>query len=89
MSGAARAVFPRAAPTRGPFDKAGREAWLEKADRKRKEAVLGRMLHRVATDADMPPADRAEYELFRANDPASFDAAKGFLEAELRKAKGP
>jgi hypothetical protein len=51
-------------------------------------AVLGRMLKRLATDADMPPADSAEYELFRAKDLASFDAVRDFLESELRRARG-
>jgi hypothetical protein len=71
-----------------PFDKAGREAWVRSADAKSREAVLGRMLRRVGTDRDMPPTDAAEYTLFRAADPAAFDAATAFLEAELRKAKG-
>ncbi|HYH69468.1 MAG TPA: hypothetical protein VD866_32535 [Urbifossiella sp.] len=72
-----------------PFDRAGREAWVKSADSRTREAVLGRMLRRVGTDRDMPPTDAAEYTLFRANDPAAFDAVSAFLEAELRKAKSP
>lgn len=71
-----------------PLDKAGREAWVRSADAKTREVVLGRMLRRVGTDRDMPPTDAAEYTLFRANDPAAFDAVTAFLEAELRKATG-
>lgn len=71
-----------------PFDQAGREAWVRSADAKSREAVLGRMLRRLGTDRDMPPTDAAEYTLFRAGDPAAFDAVSAFLEAELRRAKG-
>jgi hypothetical protein len=70
-----------------PFDKAGREAWVKFADRKRAATVLGRILKRVGTDKDMPPEDAAEYELFRKQDPAAFDEVRRFLEAELRKVK--
>jgi hypothetical protein len=71
-----------------PFDKAGREAWIKTTDRKRKSAVLTRMIRRLVTDKDMPPEDAAEYELFRVKDTTAFNEAKSFLEAELKKVKG-
>jgi hypothetical protein len=36
----------------------------------------------------MPPEDSAEYDTFRAKNPAMFDAAKDWIDAELKKAKG-
>jgi hypothetical protein len=70
-----------------PFDIAAREAWLKTADRKRKIEVLTRFVKRLATDKDMPPADSVEAELYRVKDPAALNAAKEWLEAELKKAK--
>jgi hypothetical protein len=71
-----------------PFGRAAREAWVAgPADRKRKAAVLGRMLKRVGVDKDMPPEDAAEHELFRQKDPAAFDEVRRFLEAELQKVR--
>jgi len=84
----ARFVEPLPALAFDPFDKPGREAWLKAADKKRKQAVLGRLLKRVAVDKDMPPEDATEYELFRTKDAASFDEVKQFLETALKKAKG-
>jgi cytochrome c553 len=71
-----------------PFDRAAREAWVRSNDARTRDQVLGRMLKRVATDRDMPPEDAPEYEAFRAKDPAAFDALTGWLEAELKRAKG-
>jgi hypothetical protein len=42
---------------------------------------------RLATDKDKPPSDSAEAELYRVKDPASLNAAKEWLEAELKKVK--
>ncbi|MBA4063836.1 MAG: hypothetical protein C0501_09015 [Isosphaera sp.] len=73
-----------------PFDKAGRAAWLAGvADRARRKAVLGRLLERMATDADMPPEDAPEHDLFRVKGAAAFAEARAFLEAELEKIKKP
>jgi hypothetical protein len=66
-----------------PFDRPGREAWLKGADVKRKREVLGRLVQRLATDADMPPADAPEHDRFRVRDAAGFDEVKRFLAAEL------
>jgi hypothetical protein len=70
-----------------PFDATARDAWLATADRKRKVEVLGRMVKRLSTDKDMPPDDSTETELFRVKDPAALNAAKEWLDAELKKAK--
>ncbi|MBM3983844.1 MAG: hypothetical protein FJ304_26970 [Planctomycetes bacterium] len=70
-----------------PFDATAREAWLKGADRKRKLAVLGRMMKRVGTDKDMPPEDSTEHELYRAKDPAALNDVRAWLEAELKRAK--
>lgn len=70
-----------------PFDATAREAWLKTADRKRRLDVLGRMMKRVGTDKDMPPEDSTEYELYRTKDPAALNAARAWLEAELKRAK--
>jgi hypothetical protein len=70
-----------------PFDKQARTTWVNNNTVKTRQDVLGRMLKRMVTDKDMPPEDSPEAELFRAKDPASFDAVKEWLEAELKKAK--
>ncbi|HJZ54391.1 MAG TPA: hypothetical protein VKE74_05510, partial [Gemmataceae bacterium] len=66
-----------------PLDKVGRAAWVKAADPKRKQAVLGRLLERLVTDADMPPEDAPEYDRFRVKEAAAFDEAKRFLVTEL------
>ncbi len=71
-----------------PFDKDSREAWAKVTDARKRAAVLGRMVKRVAEDRDMPPEDSAEFEAFRAKNPAAFDAMKEWLGAELKRAKG-
>jgi hypothetical protein len=65
-----------------------REAWLKTAERKIRIDTLNRFLKRLAIDRDMPPEDSAEAELYRGRDPASFDAVRDWLEAELKRAKG-
>lgn len=70
-----------------PFDKPGRAAWVKAADPNRKRAVLGRMVLRLATDADMPPADAPEHDRFRVKEAAAFDDVKRFLAAELEKVR--
>lgn len=69
----------------GPFDTLARANWVKFADRPKRIQVLTRMVQRMATDRDMPPEDSREAELFRGKD---FDAAKDWLVAELKKAKG-
>jgi cytochrome c553 len=71
-----------------PFDRAAREVWVKSNDARTRDQVLGRMLRRVAADKDMPPEDAPEYEAFRTKDAAAFDALTGWLEAELKRAKG-
>jgi hypothetical protein len=71
-----------------PFDKAQRGAWAATTEKTRKEVVLKRMLKRLSVDQDMPPEDSLEYKMFRHANPGSFEEAKHFLEAELKKAKG-
>lgn len=71
-----------------PFDKKSREDWVRTANPQRKEQVLSRMLKRLAEDKDMPPEDEPEHEKFRMGNPASFEAAQQFLEAELKKLRG-
>jgi hypothetical protein len=71
-----------------PFDEPARDTWVRTADRKRKIEVLGRLVKRLGADKDMPPADSTEAELFRAKDPAALNAARDWLDAELKKAKG-
>jgi hypothetical protein len=71
-----------------PFDKTARESWSKSTERKQRTAVLTRLLKRLGRDKDMPPEDSSEAALFRAKDPASFDAVKDWLEGELKKAKG-
>jgi hypothetical protein len=88
-SGTPRAFEPIPALAFDPFDKAGREAWVKTADAKRKREVLARMLARLHEDADMPPTDSPEHELFRVKDAAAFADVKAFLEAELPKPKAP
>ena len=70
-----------------PFDAAAREAWVKGADNKKKTEVLGRMLQRLGTDRDMPPADSTENELYRKKDPAALNAVTQWIEAELKKVK--
>jgi hypothetical protein len=70
-----------------PFDVRARAEWLKTADRKRKTEVLGRMLKRLGTDKDMPPADSAEAELYRQKSPAALNAVRDWLDAELKKLK--
>ncbi len=71
-----------------PFDKDSREAWTKTtADASKRAPVLARMLKRLSDDRDMPPEDSAEYDAFRAKNPAGFDAVKEWLDAELKKAK--
>jgi hypothetical protein len=73
-----------------PFDKLGREAWLRRtADAKKRHDVLKRMMTRLATDADMPPEDAPELDLFRVKKAASFAEVKQFLTAHLGKSKKP
>jgi len=43
---------------------------------------------RLATDADMPPEDAPEHDLFKLKDAAGFGDVKRFLAAELEKVKG-
>ena len=69
-----------------PFNKTSREAWVATADKKRKEAVLTRMLKRIGEDRDMPPEDSLEFKMFRTKNPAAFKKVEQFLEAELKKA---
>lgn len=72
-----------------PFDKTGREAWVAATtDRKAKRQALERMMKRMAEDADMPPEDAPEHERFRVAAAATFDEARAFLDAELKKVKG-
>ena len=89
MRGSGKARFVETIPALSfdPFDKAGREAWLKTAERKRKLEVLGRMLQRLAEDRDLPPGDAPEYELFLGKDAAAFDEVKRVLEAALKKAR--
>jgi len=76
---------PIPALTFDPFDTLARANWVKAADRPKRIQVLTRMVQRMATDRDMPPEDSREAELFRGKD---FDAAKDWLVAELKKAKG-
>lgn len=71
-----------------PFNAGSRAAWVATADKQTRQAVLRRLFKRMSVDRDMPPEDSAEFELFRKKDPAAFDEATRFLEAELRKVKG-
>lgn len=83
--GKARFVEPIPALAFDPFDKAARAAWLKTADRGRRQAVLSRLLKRLAEDRDMPPRDAPEHDLFRLKDPAAFDEVKQFLESALKR----
>jgi hypothetical protein len=72
-----------------PFDKTSRDAWTKaNPDAKKRAAVLARLLKRLSEDRDMPPEDSAEYETFRAKNPADFDAVREWLDSELKRAKG-
>jgi hypothetical protein len=72
-----------------PFDKQAREAWMKTVTKERKQEVLGRLFARLYTDADMPPVDAPEHDLFRIKGAAAFAELKGFLEAEVEKPKKP
>lgn len=88
VTGARKAAFNPIPPLAfDPFDATARAEWLKTADRKRKTEVLGRMLKRIGTDKDMPPADSTEHELYRTKDSAALVAVISWLEAELKKAK--
>jgi hypothetical protein len=89
VRGAGKAAFsPIPALAFDPFDQTSRDAWLKATDARKRPAVLARLLKRLAEDKDMPPEDAIEYGQFREKNPAAFDAAKDWLEAELKKAKG-
>ena len=71
-----------------PFDKASREAWAKATpDAKKRLPLLTRLAKRLTDDRDMPPEDSAEYDAFRAKNPAAFEAVKEWLDAELKKAR--
>ncbi len=70
-----------------PFDKPSREAWAKSTDAAKRAQVLTRFLKRVSEDRDMPPEDSAEYDAFRAKNPAAMDAMKEWIDAELKRAK--
>ena len=87
-TGAKPAAFnPIPALAFDPFDTVAREAWLNTTDRKKKAAVLSRLVKRLNTDKDMPPVDSTEAELYRTKDPAALAAVKDWLDAELKKGK--
>jgi hypothetical protein len=70
-----------------PFDATGREAWVKGTDRKTRSEVLDRLVKRLSTDKDMPPEDSTEREMYRIKDPAALNAARDWLEKELKKVK--
>lgn len=72
-----------------PLDKQAREQWAKTTDPKRKQEVLSRLLERVSTDADMPPQDSPEHDLFKVKQAAAFDDLKRYLEAEVEKSEKP
>ncbi|QJW97677.1 hypothetical protein [Frigoriglobus tundricola] len=87
-TGAKPAAFnPIPALAFDPFDTVAREAWLQTTDRKKKVAVLSRLVKRIGTDKDMPPEDSAEAEVYRTKDPAALAAVRNWLDAELKKVK--
>ena len=85
----ARLVDPIPALAFDPFDEQGRATWLQTAAPKHKQEVLTRLRERLHTDADMPPVDSPEHELFRVKRAAAFDNLKRFLDAELNKFEKP
>jgi hypothetical protein len=72
-----------------PLDKQARERWAQAANPKRKQEVLARLLERLVTDADMPPHDSPEHELFRVKQAAAFDDLKQFLESQVEAPEKP
>jgi cytochrome c553 len=87
VRGAGRQVFdPIPALAFDPFDPVAREAWAERAGPKARAEAVGLMLRRLHADKDMPPADSAEHRLFRLKEPAAFDEARKWLEAEAKAA---
>jgi hypothetical protein len=70
-----------------PFDETARAAWVKNNIPRKRAEVLGKFAKRLVTDQDMPPEDSAEHEKYRVKEAASFDAVKGWLEAELKRAK--
>jgi hypothetical protein len=72
-----------------PLDKQAREQWAKTADPKHKREVLSRLKHRVFTDADMPPRDSPEHDLFRIKQATAFDDLKRFLEGHLEQPAEP
>jgi hypothetical protein len=70
-----------------PFDKPGREAWVRSADPNLRRVVLGRLVERLVTDADMPPEDAPEADFVRAKEAAAFSEVKRFLTAEWDKVR--
>ncbi len=70
-----------------PLDKQARDLWMKSATNERKQQVLTRIQVRLYRDADMPPRDSPEHELFRVKNAAAFDELKTFVETELAKAK--
>jgi hypothetical protein len=70
-----------------PFDRSARSAWVGASPAADRKAVLARLLKRLAEDRDMPPEDAPEHRLFRVKDPAAFDDARLFLEAELDRVR--
>ena len=89
VRGAGKAAFsPIPLLAFDPFEKAGREAWAKATpDAKKRLPLLARLAKRLTDDRDMPPEDSAEYDAFRAKNPAEFEAVKEWLDAELKKAK--
>jgi hypothetical protein len=72
-----------------PLDKQAGQRWARDANPKRKQEVLARLLERLVADADMPPHDSPEHELFRVKQAAAFDDLKQFLEAEVEAPTPP
>lgn len=70
-----------------PFDQNSRDRWVKTTPTKVRLPILARMLKRVDTDRDMPPEDSPEFDAFRTKEPATLDAMKDWLTAELKKAK--
>jgi hypothetical protein len=89
-AGAKGRVFePIAALAFDPLDKQARTDWAKSTDPKRKQEILSRLMDRVFTDADMPPHDSPEHDLFKIKQSAAFDDLKRFLEAEVEKSEKP
>jgi len=72
-----------------PLDANAREMWMKLTPKERKQDILSLLQKRLFKDADMPPKDSPEHELFRIRDAAAFDKLKTFLEAELANLKKP